>query len=149
MRVSYLGSSESRAFIDANSIQIPLYMESVSAGFPSPAEDFVERKLDLNGLCIKHPHATFFVRVQGESMSDAGIYNQDVLVVDRSLAARHGDFVIASVHGEMTVKELVLKPNVALRPKNKAYSAIEITEESEFEGFGVVISVVRNIQRQQ
>jgi len=89
------------------------------------------------------------VRVQGESMSEAGIYNQDVLVVDRSLAARHGDFVIACIHGEMTIKELVLKPNVALRPKNKAYSAIEITEESEFDVFGVVISVVRNIQRQQ
>lgn len=149
MRVSYLGTSESRAFIDANSIQIPLYMESVSAGFSSPAQDFVERKLDLNALCIRHPLATFFVRVQGESMSEAGIYNQDVLVVDRSLAARHGDFVIACIHGEMTIKELVLKPNVALRPKNKAYSAIEITEESEFDVFGVVISVVRNIQRQQ
>lgn len=149
MRVSYLGTSESRAFIDANSIQIPLYMDAVSAGFPSPAQDFVERKLDLNGLCIKHPQATFFVRVQGDSMFDAGIYNHDVLVVDRSLTARHGDFVIASVHGEMTVKELVLKPNVALRPKNKAYSAIEITEESEFEVFGVVISVVRNLQRSQ
>ena len=149
MRVSYLGTSESRAFIDANSIQIPLYMESVSAGFPSPAQDFVERKLDLNELCIKHPQSTFFVRVQGDSMSEAGIYNQDVLVIDRSLTARHGDFVIACVHGEMTVKELVLKPNVALRPKNKAYSAIAITEESELAIFGVVISVVRNLQRQE
>ncbi|EAQ65456.1 UmuD protein; UmuD' protein [Marinomonas sp. MED121] len=149
MRVSYLGTSESRAFIDANSVQIPFYVEPVSAGFPSPADDFIERKLDLNALCIKHPEATFFVRVQGESMSEAGIYNHDVLIVDRSLTARHGDFVIACIHGEMTVKELVLKPNVALRPKNKAYAAIAITEESELDVFGVVISVVRNIQRPQ
>ncbi|NVK75810.1 UV protection and mutation protein [Marinomonas sp. CT5] len=147
MRVTYLGASNSAAFIPSNSVQIPLYVESVSAGFPSPAQDFVERTLDLNELCIPHPMSTFFVRAQGESMVDVGIYSGDVLVVDRSLTARHGDIIIASIHGEMTVKMLELKPEVLLRPKNKAYAAIPITEESEFEVFGVVTSVVRRLDR--
>ena len=80
-------------------------------------------------------------------MVDVGIYTGDVLVVDRSLSARHGDIVIACIHGEMTVKTLELKPNVLLRPKNKAYKAIAITEESELEIFGVVTGVVRKYGR--
>ena len=147
MRVTYLGVSESAAFIAANSVRIPLYVDSVSAGFPSPAQDFVEKSLDLNELCVSHPHATFFVRAQGDSMIEAGIHSGDVLVVDRSLTARHGDIVIACIHGEMTVKTLELKPNVLLRPKNKAYKAIHITEESELEIFGVVTGVVRKYER--
>ena len=75
-------------------LKIPLFLERVSAGFPSPAEDYVEKTLDLNELCVQHPAATFFVRVQGESMIDAGIFPDDVLVVDRSLHAQHGDIII-------------------------------------------------------
>ena len=146
MRVTYLGVSQSQSFIDANSVRIPLYVESVSAGFPSPAQDFVERALDLNELCIPRPMSTFFVRAQGESMIEAGIHSGDVLVVDRSLTAKHGDIIIASIHGEMTVKALELKPEVLLRPKNVAYKPIPITEESEFEVFGVVTSVIRNLK---
>ena len=138
MRVTYLGVSESAAFIAANSVRIPLYVDSVSAGFPSPAQDFVEKSLDLNEFCVAHPNSTFYVRAQGDSMIDAGIYSGDVLIVDRSLTARHG---------EMTVKTLELKPNVLLRPKNKAYKAIQITEESQLEIFGVVTGVVRKYER--
>jgi len=148
MRVTYLGVSHPQSYLDENRIHIPLYVEPVSAGFPSPAQDFVERALDLNELCNPHPDSTFFVRVQGASMVDVGIYSGDVLVVDRSLTAKHGDVIIASVHGEMTVKTLELKPDVLLRPKNKAYKAIMITEESEFEVFGVVTSVFRQLNRQ-
>ncbi|AEF54620.1 translesion error-prone DNA polymerase V autoproteolytic subunit [Marinomonas posidonica] len=147
MRVTYLGVSGSASFIAENSVQIPLYSDAVSAGFPSPAQDFVERTLDLNELCIPHPSATFFVRTQGDSMIEAGIHSGDVLVVDRSLTARHRDTIIACLHGEMTVKVLELKPDVLLRPKNKAYKAIPITEESEFEVFGVVTSVIRKLER--
>ncbi|SHF60000.1 DNA polymerase V [Marinomonas polaris DSM 16579] len=147
MRVTYLGVSESAASIAANSVRIPLYVDSVSAGFPSPAQDFVEKSLDLNEFCVAHPNATFYVRAQGDSMIEAGIHSGDVLVVDRSLTARHGDIVIACIHGEMTVKTLELKPNVLLRPKNKAYKAIHITEESELEIFGVVTGVVRKYER--
>lgn len=147
MRVSYLGVSESASFIAVNSVRIPLYVDSVSAGFPSPAQDFVEKSLDLNEFCVAHPAATFYVRAQGDSMIDAGIHSGDVLVVDRALTARHGDIVIACIHGEMTVKTLELKPNVLLRPKNKAYKAISITEESGLEIFGVVTGVVRKYER--
>ncbi|WP_452600537.1 S24 family peptidase [Rhodanobacter aciditrophus] len=76
MKVTYLGSAESAAFLSINKLNIPLYVESVSAGFPSPAQDFVERTLDLNELCIQHPSATFFVRAQGDSMVEAGIIQE-------------------------------------------------------------------------
>lgn len=147
MKVTYMGSVESAAYWAMSPLKIPLYVESVSAGFPSPAQDFVEKTLDLNEFCVAHPAATFYVRAQGDSMVDVGIYTGDVLVVDRSLSARHGDIVIACIHGEMTVKTLELKPNVLLRPKNKAYKAIAITEESELEIFGVVTGVVRKYGR--
>ena len=93
----------------------------VSAGFPSPAQDYVEQTLDLNELCIKRPAATFFVRVEGDSMIDAGIHPDDILVVDRSVQAEHGDIVIAGIHGELTVKELQLRPCVKLIPRNQGY----------------------------
>ena len=83
--------------------QIPFYSDPVKAGFPSPAQDYVERTLDLNELCIRHPNATFFVRVEGDSMIEAGIYDGDVLVVDRSVDAEHGDIVVAAVGNEFTV----------------------------------------------
>ena len=75
---------------------IPLFSDAVTAGFPSPATDYCERKLELNELCIKKPAATYFVRAQGDSMIDAGIFPGDVIVVDRSINAAHGDIVIAS-----------------------------------------------------
>lgn len=126
---------------------IPLFSEAVSAGFPSPAEDYIEQSLDLNEFCIKRPAATFFVRVQGDSMIDAGIYNDDMLVIDRSIPAAHGDIVIAGLHGEFTVKELQLRPRTCLVPKNKAYSPIDIPEGSELDIFGVVTHVIRNLRQ--
>ena len=85
MSVSLIGRSGALAFIKAKCLRIPLFMERVSAGFPSPAQDYVEQTLDLNELCIKRPAATFFVRVEGDSMIDAGIHPDDILVVDRSV----------------------------------------------------------------
>ncbi|WP_373094986.1 translesion error-prone DNA polymerase V autoproteolytic subunit [Zhongshania sp.] len=126
---------------------IPLFLDRISAGFPSPAQDYIERTLDLNELCVKHPAATFFVRVQGDSMSDAGIYPNDILAVDRSLKAVHGDIVIACLDSEMTVKELALKPTTKLIPRNAAYEAIEIGSGSDLEIFGVVTNVIRTIRR--
>ncbi|SFM60563.1 SOS response UmuD protein. Serine peptidase. MEROPS family S24 [Ectothiorhodospira mobilis] len=128
-------------------LRIPLFLERVSAGFPSPAADYVEQTLDLNELCIRRPAATFFVRVSGDSMAGAGIQPEDVLVVDRSLKARHGDIVIASIHGEMVVKALELRPRARLVPRNPNYAPIEITEDSGFEVFGVVTGVVRQLAR--
>lgn len=128
--------------------RIPLYTERVPAGFPSPAQDHIEKTLDLNELCISHPAATFFVRVEGDSMIEAGIYPNDILVVDRALIARHGDIVIASVEREMTVKKLHLKPEpIQLIPCNRAYTPLVITEGMVLEVFGVVTNVVRNLRQ--
>ncbi len=147
MSVSLIGRSGALAFIKAKRLGIPLFMERVSAGFPSPAQDYVEQTLDLNQLCIKRPAATFFVRVEGDSMIDAGIHPDDILVVDRSVQAEHGDIVIAGIHGELTVKELQLRPCVMLLPRNQVYEPIHIPEGTELEIFGVVTNVVRNMRR--
>ncbi|MDP5031430.1 MAG: translesion error-prone DNA polymerase V autoproteolytic subunit [Paraglaciecola sp.] len=124
---------------------LPLYGDLISAGFPSPAQDYVEQTLDLNELCIRHPAATFLVRVSGDSMKDKGILDGDVLVVDRSVNAVHGSIIIAALNREFTVKELCLKPVKRLLPHNKAYQPIPLTEQDEFEVFGVVVSVVRKM----
>jgi DNA polymerase V len=121
----------------------PLFSSGVSAGFPSPAEDHIERKLDLNELLIQNPAATFFVRVAGDSMTGAGIHHGDILVVDRSLQAAHGKIVIAIIHGELTVKQLVRHDaSWRLVAANAAYPAVTITEETGCEVWGVVTSVI-------
>jgi len=147
MSLSLLGCSHALEWIKSHRLKIPLFSEAVSAGFPSPAQDYVEKSLDLNELCIKRPAATFFVRVEGESMIQAGIYAGDILVVDRSVTAEHGDTVIVAINGEMTVKELELRPVVRLVPRNPAYSAIEIAEGTALDIFGVVTNVIRNIRQ--
>lgn len=147
MPVSLIASSCDAAQIKNNPLRIPLFLDSVSAGFPSPAQDYIEQTLDLNTLCIKHPAATFFVRVAGDSMLEASIHPKDILVVDRSLQAEHGDIVIASIYGELTVKELQLKPRVRLMPRNKLYQPIEVCEACELDIFGVVTHVIHSMQR--
>lgn len=127
--------------------QIPFYSEPVKAGFPSPAQDYVERTLDLNELCIRHPNATFFVRVEGDSMIEAGIYDGDVLVVDRSVDAEHGDIVVAAVGNEFTVKELCTRPSLMLLPRNPAYKPIRPRNGEELNIFGVVTNVIRQMKR--
>ena len=126
--------------------KIPMFTESDAAGFPSPAEGYCESRLDLNDLCIKHPAATYFVRCTGDSMIEAGVHSGDVLVVDRSLTAKHGDIVIAALNGEFTVKKLETKPALRLVAMNKQYSPIEITEGSEFEIFGVATTVIHSLK---
>ncbi|ELD5979715.1 translesion error-prone DNA polymerase V autoproteolytic subunit [Salmonella enterica] len=119
-------------------ITLPLFSEKVPCGFPSPAQDYVEDRLDLNKLLIKHPSATYFIKVGGESMHGAGISDGDLLVVDRSLSAIHGDIVIAAVSGEFTVKELRTHPYLQLVPHHHDYSAISFQNADELEIFGVV-----------
>lgn len=126
--------------------KIPMFTDSVAAGFPSPATDYCESRLDLNELCVKHPAATYFVRAQGDSMIGAGIFPGDVLVVDRSLTAKHGDIVIAVLNGELTVKKLETKPSLRLAPMNSNYSATQIPEETDIEIFGVATHVVHSLK---
>ena len=122
---------------------IPLYATRVAAGLPSPTDDYVERHLDLNEYLVKRPSATFFVRVEGDSMINAGIYENDILVVDRSIKPTDGKIVIAVVNGELTVKRLSDKPgHLCLLPENPRYNPIEITEEVEFSIWGVVRHVL-------
>ena len=122
---------------------LPLFLANVQAGFPSPAEDYLDKTLDLNELLIAHPAATFFVRVMGDSMRNAGILSGDVLIVDRSLEAIDNAIVIAIINGEFTVKRLSKKEgHVFLVPENPSYPIVEITPESDFQVWGVVTYVI-------
>ncbi|TVM02595.1 MAG: peptidase S24, partial [Candidatus Brocadia sp. WS118] len=115
----------------------------VSAGFPSPADDHIQKKLDLNELVIKHPAATFFVRVNGDSMKNAGIFHDDILVVDRALDPKNNDIIVCVLNGEFAVKRFVKnKRRIVLYPENPDYTPIEVTEEMEFQVWGVVPYVI-------
>lgn len=125
---------------------LPLYDNKVSAGFPSPAEDYVEKTLDLNELLIKKPAATFFVRVQGHSMVGAGIHHNDILVVDRSLEPVSGKVVICAINGEMTVKRLIQQGKQwLLKAENSDYPDIVLHEELDVVIWGVVTSVIHQL----
>lgn len=124
-------------------LPLPVFMSSVQAGFPSPADDYIENKLDINELVIKRPAATFFVRVEGESMVDANIHSGDILVVDRSAQASNGTIIIAVLNGEFTVKRLVQKESgTFLAPDNPKYPVIPVPPESDFQIWGVVTYVI-------
>ncbi len=126
-----------------NAQPIPAFLTSVQAGFPSPADDYVESALDLNALIIQHPSATFFVRVEGESMIDANIHSGDTLVVDRSIEPSNGKIVIAVINGEFTVKRFVINQSGAfLAPENPKYPTFKIEQDSEFQIWGVVTYVI-------
>jgi DNA polymerase V len=128
-------------------LETPLLLCRMAAGFPSPAEDFLEKRLDLNDYLIKNPPATFLVRVCGQSMKDAGIFDGDMLVVDKSLQPVSGSVVVAIVHGEFTVKTLKLHcGKTYLEPANSAFKNIEITPEMDCEVWGVVNSVIRKLR---
>tara|TARA_X000000368_G_scaffold341566_1_gene279938 strand:- start:16234 stop:16659 length:426 start_codon:yes stop_codon:yes gene_type:complete len=126
-------------------LALPLVLSSVEAGFPSPADDYIEGELDLNELLVEHPSATFYVRVTGDSMVNAGILPEDILAVDRALNAKNNDIVIAVINGELTVKRLVKRRDghIELHPDNDSYSIISFTDGSEFEVWGVVSGVIR------
>lgn len=127
-------------------LERPLLMVPVSAGFPSPAEDYIEGKLDLNTHLVKHPAATFFVKVAGDSMIDAGIHPGDILIVDRSLEPTDKKVVIAIVDNDLTVKRIRIKNNkVFLAPENNNYPPIQINENMNFEIWGVVTNVIHKL----
>lgn len=122
---------------------MPLVTARVSAGYPSPAADYEEDKLDLNKHLIRNPAATFFVRVTGDSMIGAGIHHGDLLVVDRSLAPRDKNVVIADLDGELTVKRIrIRRGKLSLEAENRDYPAQEISGDRPFEVWGVVTHVI-------
>ncbi len=126
--------------------EIPLIESAVPAGFPSIAEDYVDRALNLQELLVKHPAATFFVRVKGSSMLGAGISSNDILIVDRALTPTDNKIVIARIDGELTVKRLRFEHNrVILVPENDSYEPLEITPSMDFEIWGVVTFVIHQV----
>jgi len=123
--------------------KLPVFLGRLPAGFPSPADDYIEGKLDLNRHLIKHPAATFFVRVSGDSMTGAGIHSGDLLVVDRSLEAVDGNVIVAALDGDLTVKRLRQRNGaLSLVPENRDYQPLEVTEQQSFEIWGVVTNVI-------
>ena len=129
--------------IQEKQILTPVFLDSVSAGFPSPATDYMENKLDLNEYLIKHPAATFIVKAKGPSMSDAGILSGDLLIVDRSITPKSNDIVIASIFGDLTVKKLQKKENsLFLLSANSDYPSIQVKEEMECFIWGVVTYII-------
>ena len=128
-------------------LKLPI-AEGLKAGFPSPAEDYSHETLDFNRDLIHNPESTFYGKVEGDSMIEAGICNNDIAVIDRSIEPRDGDVVVGYVNGEFTIKYLDLRHKkdgyIELRPANKDFKPIRITEEDNFEIWGVVIWTIKH-----
>ena len=133
-------------FIAQKGLILPIYTTQVQAGFPSPAEDTQPETFDLIDRLIQNPAATFLVRVQGESMIGAGIFPNDILVVDKSAEPTHENIVLAVVDGEFTVKRLLRKSDkIELAAENPKFPPIEIRDESELNIWGVVKQVIHQV----
>lgn len=141
----FLLSSSSNAI--SNSFSLPMFSSSVSAGFPSHADDYVEESINLNEYLVEDPQSTFCVRVNGDSMMDVGIHHKDILVVNRLIKAKSQDVVIASLNGELTVKRFIQKENqIFLKPENSSYPVIEVISSDDFNLMGVVTSVIKRFR---
>ena len=131
-------------------LKLPI-AEGLKAGFPSPAEDYSHETLDFNRDLIHNPESTFYGKVEGDSMIEAGICNNDIAVIDRSIEPRDGDVVVGYVNGEFTIKYLDLRHKkdgyIELRPANKDFKPIRITEEDNFEIWGVAIHLIRTLEK--
>jgi DNA polymerase V len=124
--------------------EIPMAGTAISAGFPSPADDFLERRLEISELLVKNPEATFYAKVQGNSMQDAGIDDGDILIVDKSLTPKNGDIAVCYLDGEFTVKKIeIKKQEIRLIPANNNYPPVKITEDHDFTIWGVVTFTVK------
>ncbi|MCB0685179.1 MAG: translesion error-prone DNA polymerase V autoproteolytic subunit [Saprospiraceae bacterium] len=124
-------------------LELPLYSTKVPAGFPSPAEEYLGDCLDLNQFLLKNPDSSFFARVEGDSMIDAGILAGDLVVIDRSISAKDGHIVIAAIDNEFTIKRLSTKDGIRLVPENKKYNEIILNGEVELVIWGVVTGLIR------
>jgi DNA polymerase V len=129
-------------------LNLPLSLAPISAGFPSPADDYLDKCLDLNEYLVKKPAATFLVRVSGDSMIDAGIHDGDILIVDRSIKPQFGFIVIAVVNDEFTVKRFIqIGGKPYLKPENKRLKLIDISLIENFEISGVVVHAIKHFPK--
>ncbi|NJB68833.1 DNA polymerase V [Desulfobaculum xiamenense] len=141
-----LRGNEILGFEKRSALTLPLHLEAVAAGFPSPANDFIERTIDLNEHLVRHPAATFFVRVHGDSMIDARLQDGDVIVVDRAVDVRDNHVVVAALDGELTVKRIRRRDGkLWLMPENPEYPPFEVAPERDFEVWGVVTYVIHKL----
>ncbi len=128
-----------------------LIAPEIRAGFPSPAEDYLHESLDFNRDLIRHPEATFYGKVEGDSMVDVGINHGDIAVIDRSVEPQHGDVVVGYVNGEFTIKYLDLSHKdegyIELRPANKDFQPIRIDADDNFEVWGVIVWTIKHWKR--
>ncbi len=125
---------------------LPVVQQGISAGFPSPADDFLDLSIDLNKELIKHPYATFYGRVSGDSMIGAGLDDGDLLVIDKSIEPRDGKIAVCFVDGEFTVKRIKIEAEaIWLVPENDKYKPIKVTEDNEFVIWGIVTSVIKKM----
>lgn len=133
--------------VDASSKSTSIFVDTgISAGFPSPADDFKENRISLDKELIKNPEATFFARVSGESMIGAGLEDNDLVVIDRSLEPAHNKIAVCYLDGEFTVKRLKVENNLVwLQPENPNYKPIKITEENNFIIWGIVTNVIKKV----
>ena len=129
-------------------LRLPLASSTVAAGFPSPADDYIDVGIDLNEVLIRHPSSTFFLRVSGDSMVEAGIQDGDLLVVDRSLDARPGQVVVAVLDGAFTLKRLARhQGRLRLEAANSAYPPLELHQCGDVQIWGVAIHVIHSLGR--
>ena len=130
----------------SRSLDLPFVNQGISAGFPSPADDFLDIKIDLNREFIKNPNSTFYARVRGNSMIGAGLRDGDLLIIDRSLEAEHKKIAVCFIDGEFTVKRIKKeKDSIWLMPENKDYPAIKVDETNDFVIWGVVTTVIKKV----
>jgi DNA polymerase V len=127
-------------------LKLPLFLARIPAGFPSPADDYLDKNLDLNEYLIKKPSATFCVRVEGKSMVKAGIHDGDILIVDRSLEPVDEKIVIAVLNGGFTVKRIrKINGRIYLEPENDEFKAIELSEEADCQVLGVITYAIHKV----
>jgi DNA polymerase V len=125
-------------------LKLPFVENGISAGFPSPAEDFLDSVIDLNKELIKNPDATFFGRVKGYSMKNAGLNDGDLLIIDKSLEPKNGKIAVCFIDGEFTVKRIKIEKNVCwLIPENDDYKPIKVTQDNDFLIWGIVTTVIK------
>ena len=139
-----------RLSVSRKSVLLPLVYESVSAGFPSPAESYIDTNIDLNEELINHPASTFFLRVKGNSMKNAGIQDGDLLIVDRSLDAKPGHIVVAILDGSFTVKKLTYRKNIPyLEAENSNYPPLDLRHYENIQIWGVAIYSIHTLNRKR
>ena len=132
----------------SSSLPLPYSDQGIQAGFPSPADNYITETIDLNVELVRHPAATFYGRVNGDSMIDEGITTGDILIIDRSLEPMNGDLAVCSIDGEFTLKRIKFERNrVWLIPANEMYDPILVTSENKFSVWGVVTHTIRNNRR--